>query len=192
MAASDSHLGASANLASSQQLASYHCVNSLSHFTQESLQLGPLMVQTSRSIAECTGRRILSPLHAGPSSSEVSRRSADQRNDPTNRRLLLHLDATAAYTLRGIEFIIIVFPQASGTVCQWVVARTSQLRDVATYFNEIYRQEASKWAGTSDIVVICGDVSLTVAVGAFDAVLFVADWFFNGKEAREMENATSV
>lgn len=39
----------------------------------------------------------------------------------------------------------------------------------------------------SDIVVFCGAVGFTVAVGAFDALVYVAEWFFDGRAAREIE-----
>ena len=68
-----------------------------------------------------------------------------------------------------------------------MVSSTLQLRDLAKYFNRTYYQEASKWAGASDVVVFCGAVSFTVAVGAFDALIFVAEWFFDGREVREIE-----
>ena len=70
---------------------------------------------------------------------------------------------------------------------RWVVSSAAQLRDLAQYLNKTYYQEASKWAGASDLVVFCGAVSFTVAVGAFDALIFVAEWLFDGREAREIE-----
>lgn len=161
-------------MSSSQHLASYPSVNRLSHFIQESLPLGPLIVRTSRSVAEATGRSIL-------------RRGADQSNDPALRRLLLLLDVTAAHALSGIDQIVLLFLEAGGKVRRWVVSSTWQLRDLAKYLNRTYYQEASKWAGASDIIVFCGAVSFTVAVGAFDALIFVAEWFFDGREEREIE-----
>ncbi len=68
-----------------------------------------------------------------------------------------------------------------------MVSSTRQLRDLAKYLNRTYYQEASKWTGASDIVVFCGAVSFTVAVGTFDALIFVAEWFFDGREVRELE-----
>ena len=130
-----------------------------------------------------------------PFSFEASQIGADQSNDPALRRLLLLLDAIAAHALRGIDYIVLFFLEASGKVCRWVVSSTSQLRDLVKYLNRTFYQEASKWAGASDIIVFCGAVSFTVAVGAFDALIFVAEWLFDGREAREIEKrerATSV
>ncbi len=126
---------------------------------------------------------------------EASQTGADQSNDPALRRLLLLLDATAAYTLRGIDHIVLLVLEAGGKVRRWVVSSVSQLRELAKYLNRTYYQEASKWGGASDIVVFCGAVGFTVAVSAFDALIFVAEWFFDGREAREIEKremATSV
>ena len=64
---------------------------------------------------------------------------------------------------------------------------TSQLRDLGGYLSTVYHQEASKWRGADGIIVFVGAVSFTVAVGAFDALIFVADWLFDGREAREVE-----
>lgn len=55
------------------------------------------------------------------------------------------------------------------------------------YLHRTYYQEAEKWARGSDIVVFCGAVGFTVAVGAFDALVYVAEWFFDGRAAREIE-----
>ena len=151
------------------------------------MPLGSLIVQTSRSVAESTGRRILGPRHATPFSLEASQTGADQSNEPVLRRLLLLLDTTAAHALRGIDHIVLLFIEAGGKVGRWVVSSTSQLRDLAEYLNRTYYQEANKWAGASDIVVFCGAVSFTVAVGAFDALIFVAEWLFDGREVREIE-----
>ena len=195
MAATERHSRPYTDLASSQHLTSYPSVHRISHFIQESLPLGPLIVQTSRSVAESTGRKILRPLHVTPYSSEASQPGADQRNDPALRRLLLLLDATAAYALGGIDQIVLLVHEAGGRVRRWLVSSISQLRDLAEYLNRTYNQEAGKWAGASDIIVFCGAVSFTVAVGAFDALVFIAEWFFDGRAARETEmreKATSV
>ena len=130
-----------------------------------------------------------------PLSLEASQPVADQRNDPVLRRLLHLLDATAAHTLRGIDHIVLFFMEAGAKLRRWVISSTSQLRDLGQYLNRTYDQEASKWAGAGDIIVFCGAVSFTVAVGAFDALVYVAEWFFDGREVREIEKrerATSV
>ena len=130
-----------------------------------------------------------------PYSLEASQAGADQSNDPALRRLLLLLDATAAYALRGIDRIILLVRETGGRVRQWLVSSISQLRELAEYLNRTYDQEAGKWRGASDIIIFCGGVSFTVAVGAFDALVFIAEWFFEGKAARETEmreKATSV
>ena len=167
----------------------YRSVHRISHFIQESLPLGPLIVQTSRSVVKSTGRRILRPLHVAPYDLEASQPGADQRNDPTLRRILLLLDATAADTLRGIDHIILLVREAGGRVRQWVVSSISQLRELAEYLHRTYTQEACKWAGArpSDITVFCGGVTFTVAVGGFDALVFVAEWYFDRKAGRERE-----
>lgn len=171
----------------SQHLASYPSVERISHFVQESLPLGPLIVQTSRFFAHSTGRRVLRPLRATPDSPEASQPGADQRSDPALRRLLLLLDATAAHALSGIDHLVLLFREAGGKVCRWLVSSASQLRDLAGYLNRTYYQEADKWVGASDIVVFCGAVSFTVAVGGFDAFVYVAEWFFDGRAVREIE-----
>ena len=126
---------------------------------------------------------------------EASEPGADQKNDPALRRILLFLDATAAHALRGIDHIVLVFREAGGNVRRWLVSSTAQLRDLAEHFNRTYNQEADKWAGASDIIVFFGAVGFTVAVGAFDALVFVAEWFFDGRaveETEKSEKATSV
>ena len=173
------------DFASSQHLASYPSVHRISHFIQESLPLGSLIVQTSWSVAEFTGRKILRPLHGNPYSSEASRPGAGQRNDSAPRRLLLLLDATAAYALEGIDHIVLLVHEAGGRVRRWLVSSISQLRELAEYLKGTYDQEAGKWAGASDIIIFCGAVVFTVAVGAFDVLVFVAEWIFDGKAASE-------
>lgn len=159
------------------------------------MSLGPLIVQTSRSVAKSTGRKLLRPLHVAPYSLEASQPGADQRNDPALRRLLLLLDATAAYALRGVDHIILLVRETGGRVRRWLVSSISQLRELTEYLNRTYNQEAGKWTGASDIIIFCGAVSFTGAVGAFDVLVLVAEWFFDGKTARETEmreKATSV
>lgn len=173
------------DFASSQHLASYPSVHRISHFIQESLPLGSLIVQTSRSVAESSGRTILRPLHGSPYSSEASRPGADQRNDSILRRLLLLLDATIAYALEGIDHIVLLVCEACGRVRRWLLSSISQLGELAEYLKGTYDQEAGKWAGVSDIIMFCGAVVLTMAVGAFDVLVFVAEWFFNGMAASE-------
>ena len=130
-----------------------------------------------------------------PYSLEASQPGADQKDDPALRRLLLLLDATAAHTLGAIDHIVLLVREAGGRVRRWLVSSIEQLRELAEYLDRTYNQEAGKWAGASDIVVFCGAVTFTVAVGAFDVLVFVAEWVFDGRAAREAEmreKATSV
>ena len=115
-------------------------------------------------------------------------KGADNPKDETAlRRLLLFLDGSAAQALRGIDQIVLFFVQADQNVRRWVVSSAAQLRELVEYLNRTYQQEAKKWAGGGNIIVFVGGVSFTVAVGAFDALVFVAEWFFDGKRTREIE-----
>ena len=151
------------------------------------MPLAPLIFKTSRSVAETTKRipRSLpvTPFRLGPSKSNTD----DRRNETSLWRLLLLLDATAAYALRGIDHIVLFFVEAGRNVRRWVISSTSQLRELGSYLKRTYHQEASKWTGGSEIIVFFGAVSFTVAVTAFDALIYVAEWFFDGREAREIE-----
>lgn len=170
-----------------QHLASYPTVERLSHFIHESLPLGPLIVHTSRSVAHSTRRAILRPLRASPPNPESSQPGAAPKNDPSLLRLLHLLDATVAHALSDIDHLVVLFRDAGGKVRHWLVSSASQLRDLAAYLHRTYCQEADKFAGASDIVVFCGAVSFTVAVGAFDVLVYVAEWVFDGRAVREVE-----
>ena len=122
-----------------------------------------------------------------PYSLEASQPGADQKDDHALRRLLLLLDATAAHTLEAIDHIVLLVREAGGRVRRWLVSSIEQLGELAEYLDRTYNQEAGKWAGASEIIVFCGAVTFTVAVGAFDALVFVAEWVFDGRAAREAE-----
>ncbi|KAG8528822.1 uncharacterized protein KY384_006511 [Bacidia gigantensis] len=170
----------------SQHLASYPSVERLSHLVLDSLPLAPLITQTSRSIAKTTARLPRSLPIAPLGFKAFKSNKNEQGKDSTLRRLLLLLDAIAARALRGIDHVVILFVDAGRTVQQWVVSSSSQLIELVKYFNRTYHEEASKWAGVSDIVVICGAVTFTVAVSAFDVVVFIAEWFLDDREKSEL------
>ena len=130
---------------------------------------------------------MLRQYHATPFSLEESSPGVDHRNDPTLWRLLLLLDASAAGALRGIDHVVVIFLEIGGMIRRWVVSSTLQLRDLVKYLKRTYYQKGNKWTGASDIVVFFGAVSFKIAVGALDALIFVAEWFFDGREAREIE-----
>ena len=176
----------------SQHLASYPPVRRLSHLLITSVPLAPLIVQASRSVAASTGKKIPGLFRARPLSpfslSKASRPGAGhERNNPNLHRFLLLLDATAAQALRSIDYIVLLFVEAGRTVSRCVVWSTSQLRELGGYLNKAYHEEASKWAGASDIIVFCGAVSFTIAVSAFDALVVVAEWLFDSREVRRLE-----
>lgn len=151
------------------------------------MPLGPFIVQTSRSVAKSTGRRILRPLRTTPFSSEAPQSGADRRNGSALRRLLVLLENAVADTLMGIDHIFLVFIEAGGTIRRWVVSSMSQLRNLAEYLNKTYSQNTSKGANAGDIIVFCGAVTFKVAVGAFDALIFVMEWLLDAREARDFE-----
>ena len=152
------------------------------------MPFGPLLVQTSRFVAGSTGRRLLRPLHGSPFGLEGQEEGADYRNGSALRRLFLLLDSAAAHALRGIDHLVLLTLDAGGEIWRWVVSSALQLKDLAKYLKRTYHEEASKWAGASDVIAICGAATFTVALVAFDALVVVAEWYFDGGAAREIEN----
>ena len=174
--------------ASCQHLVLYPSVHRLSHFVKEIVPFGPLLVQTSRFVAGSTGRRILGLGHGTPFGLEGQEEGADYRHSPALRRLFLLLDSAAAHALRGIDHLVLLTLDAGGKIWRRVVSSALQLIDLAKYLNRTYHEEASKWAGASDVISICGAATFTVALVAFDALVVVAEWYFDGREAREIES----
>ena len=154
---------------------------------RDSLPLGPVIFQSSRSVVRSTKRKLLCPLRATPSDLEAAQPDLEERKDPALLRLLQYLDATAADTLRRIDEIVIFLYEAGGRVRRWIVSSASQVQELADYFSRTYYQETKKWAGTDDVIVFCGAMTFTVAVGAFDAVVYIAEWLLDGRRTREIE-----
>ena len=112
----------------------------------------------------------------------------DYRSGTALRRLFLLLDSAAAHALRGIDRLVLLIIEAGGKIWRWAMSSALQLRELAKHINRTYHEEASKWAGASDVIVFCGAATFTVALVAFDAFVVVAEWYFDGRAAREIEN----
>ncbi|KAL6715376.1 hypothetical protein ACLMJK_007642 [Lecanora helva] len=168
-------------------LTSYPAVVRLSSFVQGSLPLGPLVFRNVRLMASTTRKTLLLPLHSDQSNAEAATQATDKRKAYSLRHFLQSIDAAAAQTLRGIDHVIIVLTEAGAKAKKWIISSTKQLKDLADYFHRTYYQETKKWAGSDDILVFCGAVTFTVAVGAFDAVVYIVEWILDGHRAREFD-----
>lgn len=146
------------------------------------------MFQTSKNVSKFTSKtiktRFLKQSHPDTESATDDRQ---QQSDTSLYHLLLMLDAAAASTLRKIDSIVILVIDSTRVIRQWIIYSTSQMKDLAAYFHRTYYQEAKKWAGAGEIIIFCGAVSFTVAVAMFDATIFIAEWFFDGRAGRETE-----
>ena len=151
------------------------------------MPLGPLVFQTSKNVSKFTGKTIKTRFLAQPHADGESTTDGLQQHDTTLRRLLHKLDAAAASTLRKIDSIIVLVFDSTGVLRQWIIHSTSQMKDLAAYFHRTYYQEARKWSGAGDVVIFCGAISFTVAVAIFDVTIFVAEWFFDGREGKRVE-----
>ena len=171
-----------------QHLASYPSVKRFSHLIRDSVPLAPLIIRSSRSVASISRRQSPRSFHRFTVGAETAESGVNyQAATSPLHRLLVALDATAAQTLHGIDHIVLVFMEAGHVARRVLIWSTSQAQEIGAYLQRTYKEEASKWTGASDIIIFIGAVSFTVAVGAFDAVVYVAEWVFDGRVERELE-----